>query len=84
MAEQESTVSALELAQTAVEQAYTAHDLVLELSSVLEAMNASSLDGPLVPLAFSLSRMADRALGGADIAHAAAIRVRDALDGGVQ
>lgn len=77
MAEQESTVSALELAQQAVEQADQAYELALELESLLDGLGEST-NPP--KWAFSLHRMANRAARAADVAHNAALNVRFHLE----
>lgn len=81
MAEQEFTGSALELAQKAVELADTAYELGLELETLLEALGEPN-DPP--KWVFSLHRMASRVTLAADLAHTAALRVRESVDGGVQ
>ena len=81
MAEQESTVSALSLAQEAVGRAEAAYEWALELESLLAGLDEPA-DAP--KWAFSLHRMASRAAQAADIAHTAALCVRESLDGGVQ
>ncbi|WCM91126.1 hypothetical protein M5C99_11855 [Acidovorax sp. NCPPB 2350] len=77
MAEQESTVSAFELSQRAVEQAYAAFDLVLELETLLLALGEPDAPPKWV---FHLSRMAERASRAADVAHTAALKVRFELE----
>lgn len=77
MAEQESTVSAFELAQQAVEQVYVAYDLALELETLLEAL-ADPDDAP--KWAFALHRMALRIKDAADLGHTAALNVRFHLE----
>lgn len=81
MAEQESTVSAFEIAQQAVELADTAYELGLELETLLEALGEPN-DPP--KWVFPLHRMASRVTRAADLAHTAALRVRESVDGGVQ
>lgn len=77
MAEQESTVSAFELAQQAVEQADQAYELALELESLLEGLGEPN-DPP--KWVFALHRMAQRTCRAADVAHTAALNVRFQLE----
>lgn len=81
MAEQESTVSAFELAQRAVEQADQVYELGLELETLLEALGEPDVPPKWV---FPLHRMAKRVCLAADHSHTAALHVRQILDGGVQ
>lgn len=77
MAEQESKLSAFELAQASVVQAYAAHELAFELDTLLDAMGEPEEPPKWV---FPLRRMAQRACEAADIAHTAALRVRGSLE----
>lgn len=77
MAEAESKVGAFELAQRAVDQAYAAYDLCLELEVLLDALGEPNAPPKWV---FSLHRMAERAATAADVAHTAALRVRSQLE----
>lgn len=77
MAERESTVSAFELAQQAVERADEAYELALELETLLDAIGEVG-DPP--KWVFPLAGMTRRINAAAGIAHDAALKVRFQLE----
>lgn len=76
MAKQESTLSAIELAETAAQQAESAYESALELHMLLQAWSEPESHPAWV---FPLSRMAERACNLVDEARTAAFRVRAQL-----
>ncbi|WP_156967501.1 hypothetical protein [Comamonas granuli] len=75
-----NSLTPLDLARQAVTQAEAAYELALELQTLLDALSGAKDDSaPASPLIFPLQRMANRACLAADVAHVAALRVRDGL-----
>jgi len=71
-----SGVPTRDLAESAVTKAQLAHDLVLELKALLDALSGDACDSPPVsPFIFPLQRMADRACLAADSASSEAVLV---------
>ena len=77
MADMESKVSALELAQDAAKQADGVYGLALELQTLLEAVGDAN-DPP--KWAYPLCCMVTRITSAADHAHTATVRVRMDLE----
>lgn len=75
------SMAPLELSEIACEQVYQAYDLALELSTLLEAINAPD-DAP--KWSWPLYRMAARVMDAADNSHTACLRVKSRIkDGGI-
>ena len=81
MADVESKVNALELAQDAAKQADDVYGLALELQTLLEAVGDAS-EPP--KWAYPLCRMVTRITTAADHAHTATVRVRMCLQSPVE